>query len=88
MGKSYKKFPAYGNAADTDKPYKRQSNRRSRKNSKQKLREKIFFENDYDISGEDLENKNFGNEYFSMKDGKSVYDGTAEDEDYYKYYGK
>lgn len=90
MGKSYKKYPIVGNLNDSDQPYKRQSHRRSRKNSKQALREKVFFEEDYDILGEDFENKDYGNVYYSMKDGKTkrFLSDDYNDEDLTKYYRK
>lgn len=91
MGKSYKKYPITGYASDTDKPYKKQSNRRSRKNINQRLREAVFFEDNLDISADEFDyDEDYGNPNFSMKDGKSkaLLNPDWEPQYWSKYYNK
>lgn len=71
MGKSYKKYPVYGNCDGSEKMDKRHANRRSRKNIKQQLRSKVFEEQDYEISADDFDEKKFSNPCYFKKDGKN-----------------
>lgn len=75
MGKSYKKNPIHGyTCKNSEKVDKRHLHRRSRKNLRQDLTKKVFYEEEYDLTGEDIEIENaklIGNPWWMSKDGKN-----------------
>jgi len=85
MSRSYKKTPVLGNTtAKSNKPFKKIENRRRRKNISQKLNVNNLEEN-VALPAE----KQFGNEWYSPRDGKSICMGANEFRNSYisSYYG-